>query len=102
MDDRENPEELMEMHAIFRGTVQGVGFRWQTKQFALELNLRGTVKNLPDGSVEVDAQGSKKALTSLVSCLENSFHLETKSPYSLTFKKPKEKWRDEFIIIHER
>jgi acylphosphatase len=39
------------------GAVQGVGFRWWTIQRANERGLRGTVKNLPDGAVEVEIDG---------------------------------------------
>lgn len=44
-------------HAVVRGTVQGVAFRWYTKERARELGLAGWVRNLPDGSVEVWAEG---------------------------------------------
>ena len=39
------------------GRVQGVGFRWWTRQTASELGLRGTVRNARDGSVEVEVEG---------------------------------------------
>lgn len=39
------------------GRVQGVGFRRWTEKQAGRLGLRGTVQNLPDGTVEVHAQG---------------------------------------------
>jgi acylphosphatase len=48
-----------------RGRVQGVGFRWWTQRYAETLGLRGTVRNLPDGTVEVQACGSPEQLTSL-------------------------------------
>jgi acylphosphatase len=41
-----------------RGRVQGVGFRWWARGVAVELGLGGTVRNLPDGSVEVRATGA--------------------------------------------
>ena len=40
-----------------RGDVQGVGFRFWTRARARELGLVGHARNLPDGRVEVVAQG---------------------------------------------
>ena len=42
---------------VVRGRVQGVGFRWWTRGRARELGLVGSVRNRPDGSVEVIAAG---------------------------------------------
>ena len=42
---------------ILEGRVQGVGFRWWTRREATALGLRGTVRNLDDGSVEVHVAG---------------------------------------------
>ncbi|NIP83805.1 MAG: acylphosphatase [Gemmatimonadetes bacterium] len=39
------------------GYVQGVGFRWWTRKTAATLDLRGTVRNAEDGSVEVEVEG---------------------------------------------
>lgn len=44
------------------GRVQGVGFRNFTKKNAKALNLKGHVKNLPNGKVELDAEGPKDKL----------------------------------------
>jgi acylphosphatase len=38
---------------IYSGRVQGVGFRYSTKQIASGFEVVGTVKNLPDGRVEM-------------------------------------------------
>ena len=43
----------------YEGRVQGVGFRWTVKNLAREFEVAGTVKNLPDGRVEVLAQGDE-------------------------------------------
>ena len=47
---------------VLHGRVQGVGFRWWTCSQARRLDLRGTVRNLPDGSVEVHAAGTEESL----------------------------------------
>ena len=44
------------------GRVQGVWFRVKTKQKAEELDIKGTVQNLADGRVYVEAVGSSKNL----------------------------------------
>ena len=46
-----------ETHLIVSGTVQGVFFRAKTKDHADRLNLKGYVKNLPDGRVEICIEG---------------------------------------------
>ncbi len=48
---------MSELHCIITGRVQGVAFRDFVRSIAQELNLNGFVSNLPDGSVEVVAQG---------------------------------------------
>lgn len=46
--------------------VQGVGYRYACRRIAGQLALRGWVRNLPDGGVEVMAAGPPAALASLV------------------------------------
>jgi acylphosphatase len=48
-----------------RGRVQGVGFRWWTRSRAQALGLTGTVRNCPDGTVEVRARGPVERLAEL-------------------------------------
>lgn len=52
-----------------RGLVQGVGFRWFTREHARRLGLAGWVRNRPDGSVEVAASGSDAAVHELLATL---------------------------------
>ncbi|HET7379278.1 MAG TPA: acylphosphatase [Gaiellales bacterium] len=56
---------------IVSGRVQGVGFRWFVMREAARLDLAGYVRNLPDGTVEVVAQGAVAALVSLESGLRH-------------------------------
>lgn len=51
------------------GRVQGVNFRYFTRERALELQLTGWVCNLPDGSVAVVAEGSRPALSAFLEFL---------------------------------
>ena len=54
---------------IVEGQVQGVGFRWFVKGRATRLGLDGTVRNLPDASVEVLAAGPDEKLDELETAL---------------------------------
>lgn len=51
------------------GRVQGVGFRSWTRRKALRLDLRGWVRNEPDGTVRLCAEGTSEALSALESAL---------------------------------
>jgi acylphosphatase len=53
------------LHALVRGRVQGVGFRWFVRECARELGIRGWVRNRGDGSVEVEAEGDVGSLERL-------------------------------------
>jgi len=44
-------------HIIFTGNVQGIGFRYTANRIANQHRLCGFVRNLPDGAVEMLAQG---------------------------------------------
>jgi acylphosphatase len=57
--------ETQELYARVQGYVQGVGFRQFVLHHAAALGLRGYVRNLRDGSVEVLAQGPRAALEQL-------------------------------------
>ena len=58
--------EKARLHAIVKGLVQGVGYRFFVIRRAELLGLTGWVKNLPDGTVEVVAEGDRELLEELV------------------------------------
>ena len=60
----------MSAHIFVMGFVHGVGFRRLIKSKALVLGLKGWVKNLPDGRVEILAQGSKEDIQKLIKIAE--------------------------------
>ena len=59
------------MHMRFLGRVQGVGFRYQAMYAARNFNLTGWVKNMPDGSVEMEVQGPDEAIDYMLRQLQN-------------------------------
>lgn len=65
-DSRESDDLNRELHVYVSGLVQGVFFRQTTQHMARSLQVTGWVRNLPDGRVEVIAQGSPVALDRLL------------------------------------
>jgi acylphosphatase len=59
----------MQAHVVVRGRVQGVGFRWFVRETAERIGVAGWVRNRPDGSVEVAADGDDAAIQLLRSAL---------------------------------
>ncbi len=59
-----------QVHIVVNGLVQGVGFRYFTFRKAKELGLTGFVKNLPDGTVEVEAEGEQGMLQELIDAIK--------------------------------
>lgn len=61
---------MKSLHILVSGRVQGVAFRHFARGMARSLGVRGFVRNLSDGRVEVLAQGADDALAHLVRSLE--------------------------------
>ena len=53
-------------HILVSGMVQGVGFRFFVSRLARKLQLTGWVRNLPSGEVEIDTEGPRGLVESLV------------------------------------
>jgi len=64
---------MIRAHIFYSGRVQGVGFRFTVQRAAADLDLRGWVKNLPDGRVEILAEGDRGKITQLCQNLEKHF-----------------------------
>lgn len=79
-------EEIVEIHAIAHGIVQGVGFRATTRRIAFDMKLKGSVKNMPDGTVEIYAQGTKSQIENFCKVMNNQWqgYMEPLVPHFLT------------------
>ncbi|MCX8029816.1 MAG: acylphosphatase [Brevinematales bacterium] len=60
---------MLKLHAFVFGRVQGVGFRYFVQRNASKLGLKGWVRNVEDGSVEVLAYGDEKSISELLKLL---------------------------------
>jgi acylphosphatase len=61
--------ENARLHAMLRGRVQGVGFRYFVLENAIAQDLTGWVRNRWDGSVEVTAEGARPVLEQFLAIL---------------------------------
>jgi len=69
-----NNEKIERVHVLYTGRVQGVGFRFTTHQIAQQFPITGYVRNCPDGSVELVAEGTyEEILNFLHAVLTRSF-----------------------------
>jgi acylphosphatase len=89
---------MIELHVIFRGRVQGVGFRWTIVDHAEKFQLTGTTKNLSDGTVEVYAQGKKESLETFLKIIKNEPGLARIDSVTSEYKKPNKFYRDFRIV----
>lgn len=55
---------------FFSGRVQGVGFRYQTLQVAKEFEVSGWVLNLPDGRVQLEAEGRAQEVKDFIAAVQ--------------------------------
>lgn len=68
--------EILRKHIIFYGRVQGVGFRYHAKYGADMLGLSGWVRNLYDGSVEMEVQGKEEDIDKLIVLLHQGKYID--------------------------
>lgn len=63
--------EKVRKHIIFYGRVQGVGFRYYSVYKSRQLGFTGWVRNLYDGTVEMEVQGEQQVIDQLIVFLQN-------------------------------
>jgi acylphosphatase len=60
-------------HVYYSGSVQGVGFRFTTERLASKLGLKGWVRNVEDGRVELVCEGEASDIDSLMAKISEIF-----------------------------
>ena len=71
-----DPErDLIREHIIFRGRVQGVGFRYRADHAARRYGVTGFVCNCYDGSVLMEVQGEKSAIDEMILAIERGSYI---------------------------
>lgn len=61
-------------HFLFYGSVQGVGFRWRASHTAQRYDVTGWVRNLDDGSVEMEAEGTERDINDMIEDLQDHIY----------------------------
>ncbi|MDD2591617.1 MAG: acylphosphatase [Erysipelotrichaceae bacterium] len=56
-------------YVVFKGRVQGVGFRYTVKTFAEQLSITGWIRNLNNGDVDMEIQAEQHAIDELINKL---------------------------------
>jgi acylphosphatase len=83
--------EVVSLHAVVEGHVQGVGFRYFVQECASRLDLTGWVRNQYTGEVELTAEGSRERLERLLDLLRQgpsrSIVTNVKSDWSVGIRK---------------
>jgi len=70
-NEQSKNEEIVELHLIVNGHVQGVFFRATAQSLAKSLKITGTVRNAENGSVEIFAQGTRAQLERFIEKLSS-------------------------------
>jgi len=64
---------MEQLHVNYKGRVQGIGFRYTVLNFAVQIGLKGWVKNLSDGRVEMVVQGDEVKIRKFIEEIDNHF-----------------------------
>lgn len=90
---------MLEIQCLINGKVQGVAYRAYVQDSALALKLSGYARNLPDGTVEVVAQGDGSTLKEFVEYLHEGSLLAVVEGVAVEWRTSR-KELDDFSIKH--
>jgi len=72
MRDQSSRSVIASIQVFYEGNVQGVGFRYSVRQIAKGFDITGSVRNLPDGRVELLATGEENEVRAFVEAIGQS------------------------------
>ena len=82
------------LKAIVKGRVQGVGFRYFVYDLARQYGLKGTVRNLYSGAVEVQADGNDEVLSTFLDALRAGSRMAQIDDVDTEWSKEEKGFRD--------
>jgi len=85
MSSSSQSSDLVAADIVVFGKVQGVGYRLFTQRVAEELKLSGWARNLPDGRVQVEAEGPRANIEALLARLRVGPRLSSVTDVSVTW-----------------
>ena len=68
--------DMIRKHIVFKGWVQGVGFRYRAIVAANKHGVTGWVRNDPDGSVSMEIQGTEEQIDKVIISLEQGAYIQ--------------------------
>lgn len=87
MTDQSFGNVIASIQVFYEGNVQGVGFRYTVRQIAKGFDLTGSVRNLRDGRVELQATGEEEEVKAFLEAIRQSelrAHIKTHSETPLS------------------
>lgn len=87
-------KEIVRVRVLAGGRVQGVAYRFYAEKYAGLLGITGWVRNLPDGRVEVLAEGSAGSVETFLDRLREGPSLARVETFDVRREPPKGEFRD--------
>ncbi|MCD6467633.1 MAG: acylphosphatase [Methanomicrobia archaeon] len=89
---------MKQVHIFVSGRVQGVFYRANTRKKAKELGIRGWVRNLYDGRVEITAEGKEKDLKKFIEWCKKGPELAFVENIKVEWKDYKGNYKDFSVV----
>lgn len=97
--DREVKENPVRAHVVAQGHVQGVGFRAFLQSQAIRHGLSGWVRNLPDGRIETEVEGTAALVDAFIQAVKRGPSLARVQDIEVEWIDPSRQDSSDFIIF---